>query len=125
MQIANFLPFPMLFFSPSLALRCVRSMAPETIGPSGLCVRVKGRRVKRQRESGAGSWVKGGADPDGARGVVVAGRCAGGGWFVFGDGPGFNRDVRCDKDGTDRPGERSSHTLHPHAPLSLSNVVVA
>lgn len=57
---------------------CVQSMAPETIGPSGLCVRVKGRRVKRQRESGAGSWVKGGADPGGSRGVVVAGRCAGG-----------------------------------------------
>lgn len=56
-----------------------RSVAPETIGPSGLCVRVKGRRVKRQRESGAGSWVKGGVDPDGARGVVVAAQIAGGG----------------------------------------------
>lgn len=83
-------------------------MAPETIGPSGLCVRVKGRRVKRQRESGAGSRVKGGAEHGGSRwqyGLLGGG--VGGGWFVFGDGPGFNRDVRRDKDGTDRPGERS------------------
>lgn len=61
-------------------------MAPETIRPSGLCVRVNGRGVKRQRESGAGSWVKGGADPGGARGVVVAGEIGelgGGGVGLF------------------------------------------
>lgn len=104
-KLPNFHSFPLLFF---LLGSYNRSVAPETIRPSGLCVRVNGTGVKRQRESGAGSWVKGGADPGGARGVVVAVQIAGGGgWFVFGDGPGFNRDVRRDKDETDRPGERS------------------
>lgn len=72
----NFHSFPLLFF---LLGSYNQSVAPETIRPSGLCVRVNGRGVKRQRESGAGSWVKGGADPGGARGVVVAVQIRGGG----------------------------------------------
>lgn len=60
---------------------------------------------ERQRESGAGSRVKGGADPGGARGSQwQSGRWEG---VVSGGGPGFNRDVRCDKDGPDRSAEWS------------------
>lgn len=79
-KLPNFHSFPLLFF---LLGSYNRSVAPETIRPSGLCVRVNGTGVKRQRESGAGSWVKGGADPGGARGVVVAVQIAGGGVGLF------------------------------------------
>lgn len=76
-----------------------------TIRPSGVCVLEGGG--ERPRESGAGSRVKGGADPGGARGSRwPSGRREG----VVSDGaPGFNRDVRRDKDGPDRPAEWSCH----------------
>lgn len=60
---------------------------------------------ERQKESGAGSRVKGSTDPSGARGSWwQSGRREG---VVSGGGPGFNRDVRRDKDGPDRPAECS------------------
>lgn len=60
---------------------------------------------ERQRESGAGSRVKGGADPGGARGSQwQSGRREG---VVSDCGPGFNRDVRHDKDRPDRLAEWS------------------
>lgn len=67
------------------------------MGPSGVCV--------CQRESGAGSRVKGGADPGGARGSQLqSGRR--GGFVVSDGGTGFSRDVRHDKDEADRRAER-------------------
>lgn len=64
MSVFLLLSLTALFFLHSY----VWSVAPETIRPSGVYVCVKGRGGERQRESGAGSWVKGGADPDGAQG---------------------------------------------------------
>lgn len=56
---------PLLFFSTLI----FGVWPPATMGSSDLYVCVKGRRGwgERQRESGAGSWVKGGADPSGAQ----------------------------------------------------------
>lgn len=66
----------------------------------------RGRQKERQRESRAGSWVKGGDDPGGAQGSrwrYVSRE----GVVFLGGGSGFNRDVKHDKDGPDRPSEWS------------------
>lgn len=100
-QLPSVDSFSLLFFAPwllylergpgdnrTLWFVCTRPRE-EGEKTGGVCGRVAGERCR------------------GARGVVVAVRFVGGGWFAFGDGPGFNRDVRRDKDGTDRLGERS------------------
>lgn len=68
-----------------------------------VCVKGSGVHKERQKESRAGSRVKGGADPGGARGVAVAALGFPGRGWVWGGG--FNGDVKCDKDGPDRPRE--------------------
>lgn len=60
---------------------------------------------ERQRESGAGSRVKGGADPGRARGSQRPSTGQEG--SASDGGPRFNRDVKCDKDGSDKLAERS------------------
>lgn len=90
------------FFSPLLCLEC-GPRDNKALWCVCMCQREGG---ERQRESGAGSWVKGGADPDGAQGSWWQSGSREG-VFFFGGGPGFNRDVKHDKDGPDRPGEWS------------------
>lgn len=101
--LPSFCPVLLLFFSPRLLCsergpgdnRTLWFVCPrqreEGEKTEGVWGRVAGERWRRA------GWGWGGV-------VVVAVRL---GWFAFGDGSGFNRDVRCDKDGTDRPGERS------------------
>lgn len=79
---------------------------PGTMRPSGVYVYVGGREGEKDRGSlGQGREWKVAlipAEHGGRGGSAVAGR------GVFSDGgPGFNRDVRCDKDGPDRPAEWS------------------
>lgn len=66
---------------------------------SGVYVCVGGRGRKTE-DCGAGSRVKGGTDPGGALGSQWQSGAPEG--VVSDAGPGFNRDVRCDKDKPDR-----------------------
>ena len=82
-----------------------------------VCVCVSQGGGERQREYDAGSRVKGGAGPGGARGSQQQ---SGGQEGLASDGgPCFNRDVRCDKDKTDRPVEWScaDRVVYPHRAL--------
>lgn len=92
----------LLFFFPLSSQEC----DPQGQWGPLVCVCMCRREGEKDRGSlGQGRGVKGGADPDRARGS----RWQSSGWEGVDShrGPGFNRDVRHDKDGPDRPAEWS------------------